>query len=354
MLTPKAQKEAGLVHNGMAVSVPDAGPARADRFAALAVASLGLGDAPVEAVVVVPTFRRPAMLMETLRSLEAQTTARRFAVLVVENDAAAQAGLAASAPVFSGGALRGGVLVERDQGNVHAINAGFTAGLTLFPEASSLLMIDDDEVASPGWLEAMLAGADKSGADIVGGPVVSRFAAPPPAALLAHPVFLPGHAATGPVPMVYGSGNCLIRRRVFLSLGLPPFDTRYNFLGGGDLDFFLRCRLAGFRAHWVQEALITETVPPERMRTAWVLRRSLRIGTINRVAEARNAKGAAGRLKVALKDLAHLPLGLWRGAATLARTREPLVAAHPLLVSVGRMAPWFGLEPQPYKAGNTT
>lgn len=331
-----------MVHNGMAVPVRS--------LDGLLAESPGLADAVVAAVVVVPTFRRPERLAETLRSLAAQQTRRRFAVLVVENDAAGRAGLAVAGAVMRSGNLTGGVLVAAEQGNVHAINAGFTAALRLFPSADHLMMIDDDEIASPGWLEAMLDGAESSGADLVGGPVVSRFSQSAAARLAAHPVFVPGYAATGPIPMIYGSGNCLIRRAVFLKLGLPPFDPRFNFLGGGDLDFFRRAREAGFRSHWVQEALVTETVPPERMRTRWVIRRSLRIGTINRLVDGKHLS----RPKLALKDMAHLPLGLTRAALTLAKTGDLLRASHPLLVSLGRLAPWFGLEPEPYKAGNTT
>ena len=64
--------------------------------------------------------------------------------------------------------------------------------------------------------------------------------------------------------MIYGCGNCLITRAVFERLGDPAFDLRFNFLGGGDTDFFVRCRQAGMKFHWAAEALITETVPPSR------------------------------------------------------------------------------------------
>ena len=48
----------------------------------------GDGAAPVEIVVCIPTFRRPELLRQTLHSLAAQLTARIFAVVVAENDAA--------------------------------------------------------------------------------------------------------------------------------------------------------------------------------------------------------------------------------------------------------------------------
>lgn len=318
------------------------------------VRSAGLDLQAARAVVVVPTFRRPAMLADTLASLAGQRDAPPFAVVVVENDAAGREGLVVAAQWLARGTLSGLAFVESAQGNVHAINAGFAMALASFPAAEHILMIDDDEVASPEWLARMVEAAEREDADVVGGPVVPCFRDETPASLARHPVFWPSHVRTGPVPMIYGTGNCLMRRRVFDRLGHRPLDPRFNFLGGGDMDFFTRCRLAGLRSWWVQEALITETVPAERARVGWVLRRGLRIGSINRAVDLKHATGAAGGARIVAKDVAIVPLALLRAAVALVRTRNPVVAAHPLAVSAGRLAAWAGVEQQPYRAGNVS
>ena len=41
----------------------------------------------VEVVVTLPTFRRPEHVIRTLDTLNAQITSRRFAVVVIENEA---------------------------------------------------------------------------------------------------------------------------------------------------------------------------------------------------------------------------------------------------------------------------
>ncbi|WP_164051005.1 glycosyltransferase, partial [Serratia marcescens] len=84
------------------------------------------------------------------------------------------------------GELAGLCVVEPAQGNVHAINAGFATALDAFPGAEYVLMIDDDEVASPGWLDAMIAAAERENVDIVGGPVVPRFADGAPSLMAGH------------------------------------------------------------------------------------------------------------------------------------------------------------------------
>ena len=293
----------------------------------------------VSAVVVVPTFRRPQMLEKTLASLAAQRGGVSFAVLVVENDA----GLAGRQVAEARGIA---VVVEPRQGNVAAINCGFAAALSRWPEARYFLMIDDDEIATPDWLERMVGAAERSGAGIVGGPVTPEFEAEVDEGMRSHPVFWPIAAPTGPVPMIYGSGNCLIRREVFALLGLPAFDIAFNFLGGGDTDFFTRAKRAGVAFYWQADALITEIVPEARTERGWVFRRGLRIGAINRRLDLKSGPAPL----VLAKDLAILVLAPWRFARELWRTRSLLRASHPVNIALGRLLAIGGLETRQYRA----
>ncbi|HEX4298119.1 MAG TPA: glycosyltransferase [Devosia sp.] len=295
---------------------------------------------PPRAVVVVPTFRRPAMLAETLASLAAQVTRVPFAVLVVENDAAREGQRVAET-------LGVAVVVAPRQGNVEAINTGFAAALERYPTAPYLLMIDDDETAAPEWLDRIVAAADVSGAGIVGGPVTPRFDTEVGAAVRNHPVFWPIAAKSGPLPMIYGSGNCLIRRDVFTTLGLPAFDPAFNFLGGGDTDFFTRARTARVSFYWAADAMAVECVPEARTRPAWIFRRGLRIGAINR----RIDRKARPQAVVLLKDLAVLALSLARFLGVLVRSQSLLQASHPVVVALGRLLSIGGIETRQYQAG---
>jgi len=105
-----------------------------------------------EAVVCIPTFRRPAGLRKTLQSLAAQTGTGRFAVIVVENDAQRLEGKQVAEAIFASGALSGFPVIEPTQGNCSAINTAFRTARESFPTAEYFLMIDDDEEASPTWL----------------------------------------------------------------------------------------------------------------------------------------------------------------------------------------------------------
>jgi hypothetical protein len=316
---------------------------------AVAAASPSL-DASIGVVVCIPSFRRPQHLRRTLESLANQRTDRRFAVVIVENDAMGCESVPVAADFLQAGRFAGLCAVEPRQGNCHAINAAFETALAMFPAATSFLMIDDDEIASPDWLELMLSAAEVSGADLVGGPVLPRFDDDGKRGLFRHPAFCPAYDKSGPVPVIYGCGNCLITRPVFARLGCPAFDPRFNFLGGGDTDFFVRCRQAGMKFHWAAEAIITETVPPGRTTPGWLALRGLRIGAINYHIEVKAARTAWSRLRLLAKMLAMLPLSLFRAGRLVLTEHPAIIALHPMTVAAGSALAAIGIEPQPYKA----
>ncbi|HEY4987943.1 MAG TPA: glycosyltransferase [Bradyrhizobium sp.] len=307
-------------------------------------------DTSSAVVVCIPSFRRPQHLRRTLQSLARQRTGRRFAVVIVENDAEGRESLAVAADMLERGSLRGLCVIEPRQGNCQAINAAFETALETFPAAKHVLMIDDDEIASPDWVERMLHAAEGTGADVVGGPVWPHFDDGQNRHLRHHPAFRPAYDRSGPVSVIYGCGNCLIARSVFARLGQPAFDLRFNFLGGGDTDFFVRCREAGMTFHWVAEAVITETVPHNRTNPSWLALRGLRIGAINYHVQRKLAGTAWSRARLILKMLALLPLSLFRAVGIAWAERAALIALHPVIVAAGGALAAIGVEPQPYKA----
>jgi GT2 family glycosyltransferase len=307
-------------------------------------------DPTIDTVICIPCFRRPQYLRRTLESLADQRTSRRFAVVMVENDASKSESVPVATEYLASGKFAGLCVIEPRQGNCHAINAAFETALQMFPMAASFLMIDDDEIASPDWLEQMIGTADSTGADIVGGPVFPEFDDERKRGLRRHPAFAPAYDASGPVPVIYGCGNCLIRRPVFDRLGTPAFDLRFNFLGGGDTDFFYRCKRLSLRFHWVAEAVISETVPQSRTSLKWLMTRGLRIGAINYHVQRKATPTFWLRAKLTAKLLAALPLSFVYAVCAVVTERERTIAMHPVTVAIGSALAVFGLEPQPYKA----
>jgi len=113
------------------------------------------------ASILIPTRGRPAYLDVALHSIIAQARSLGAEVLVV-NDGG---GTAVAAVAERHGArlvpapAPGGLNVAR--------NAGIAAAL-----ADLIVLVDDDVRAPPGWLAALLAGADAApGSDVFGGPI---------------------------------------------------------------------------------------------------------------------------------------------------------------------------------------
>ncbi len=314
------------------------------------VATSGPLDPSIEIVVCIPSFRRPRHLRMTMELLANQRTDRRFAVVVVENDALRRESAPVAIEFLWAGNIPGLCVIEPRQGNCHAINAAFETALAAFPAATKLLMMDDDEIASPDWLQRMVDAAESTGADLVGGPVLPDFDDEMKRGLRRHPAFRPAYDESGPVPVIYGCGNCLITRPVFERLADPAFDLKFNFLGGGDTDFFVRCRQAGMKFHWAADAVITETVPHSRTNPGWLVVRGLRIGAINYHIEVKAAHTHFARARLLAKMLAMLPLSLLRAGRLILTEPRAVIALHPVTVAVGSALAAIGIEPQPYKA----
>jgi GT2 family glycosyltransferase len=316
----------------------------------IALTSPGLDPAAARAVVCVPTFRRPDHLLTTLRSLAAQAGAPPFAVVLVENDEERREGLEAARPLFETGALAGHVVIAHARGNCSAYNAGWATALARFPAMEFLLVVDDDEVAPPDWIARLAATAEGTAADIVGGPQRAVFE--PGArsgAARRHPVFTPHFTATGPVPILYSSGNVLIRRHVLEAMGSPFLDTRFNFIGGGDSDFYARCRDKGFRFAWCAEAPVHETTPARRTEFSWLNARSLRNGAISSMIEHRRDASLSGRARTLAKSAALLLAAPARGMLLGWRSRSALIGLYPLQVAVGRLLAEFGRINEQYR-----
>lgn len=308
-----------------------------------------LDGAACETVVILPTFRRPAQVVATLRSLQAQLRLHRAAVIVMDNDDEGREGLEAVRPLLLSGEIPGLALVARERGNCSAYNAGFRAALAEFPRMAQCLVIDDDELAGADWIGGMLAQAERSGADIVGGPQVPVFENRPNHGLARHPVFGAPYRSSGPVPILLSSGNVLIRRAVLEAAGDPVLDTGFNFIGGGDSDFYSRMRERGFRFAWCAEAPVFEIVPERRTRFDWLNARALRNGALSSIIEHRRRPDLAGRLRTLGKSLCLLLAAPIRGVLLGRRQRLALAALYPLQIAIGRFMAEFGLIGEQYR-----
>lgn len=138
-----------------------------------------------------------------------------------------------------------------------------------------IAFLDDDEVADPMWLAALVREALEGGWDAVLGPVRAIYAADAPDWIRAgdfhsvRPVWVGGEIRTG------YTCNVLIRREALKGL---TFNPAYGRSGGEDLDFFYRFTDAGGRIGYAEDALVRELAPAQRTTFDWLVRRRFRSG----------------------------------------------------------------------------
>ena len=138
--------------------------------------------------------------------------------------------------------------------------------------------IDDDEVPIEDWLLKMYGALIKFQADGVLGPVRPRFEVMPPAWALKSGIFDRPNSQDYPSGLVLhwsqtGTGNALIQRRVFDEVE-GPFNVDFA-SGGEDIDFFRRAMGQGKVFVWCADAVAYETIPAERTRISFQLKRAL-------------------------------------------------------------------------------
>jgi GT2 family glycosyltransferase len=242
------------------------------------------------------------------------------------------------------------VIVEPAQGNCNAYNAAWRCALTRFPQARFICGIDDDEVAVPQWLEELTRGAESSGAGIVGGSVTPVFEDAAGEAFRAHPIFRSHYTQSGPVPMIYSSANYLIRREVIEDSPWPFLDARFNFMGGGDTDFFTRARARGVRFHWQHEAAMRETMPARRTQPDWIRARGYRNGMISALIARKNDPSWAGLARRLAHSGALLAAAPVRVLAQALRTGSWTIGLYHWQVAAGRLMAEFGLAIEQYRA----
>jgi len=227
-------------------------------------------------------------------------------------------------------------------------------GLGLASNADWIAFIDDDEVAQPGWLQAMLRGASTLEADVLTGPVRH--------VLELQPVWMRAckfkNVARGSTLSTAATNNTAVRA-AWLRPHFPAlsFDEDFNFSGGEDSDFFYRVTDLGGRIVWVDDASLSEFVPASRLTLKYQLGRTVRVAE-NSFRIHRRRRGFAAAIRRYLpKAIGRMGRGviLVVSGAALRLFSKPIGArvwfdgSKALASGVGTMLGVIGVKPNPYE-----
>ena len=250
-------------------------------------------DCALRIVVCVATRRRPKMLGMALDSLATMRLPPACDVmfLVVENDVSpiTREAVKSRAPSFGAGKLH--YLLEENVGIPYARNNAIRYAVE--HAADLLAFIDDDELASTGWLANLVLEYRKTGALLVGGPVVAADAPHDTTAI--EKLVYKGVAQRYRVKarranklsavrkdrkVTITTGNWLGSTRLFTEHGLS-FDQSLRFSGGSDAQFYRDVKQKNLSVKWVPEAIVYETVSRERLTPSYQLRRAFDQSTVS-------------------------------------------------------------------------
>ena len=194
------------------------------------------------------------------------------------------------------------------------------------PAVKYVAFIDDDEYPHRRWLEELIKVQERTGADIVSGPVLPQFPEPVAEWIRSGRFFERERYPTGHELSRAATNNVLLLWSSLRSLGVS-FDERMATSGGSDHLYFRIAHKRGARIVWADEAVVYESIAPTRANGRWLVRRAYRIGNTSGLVDRIAPRTRLGLVTRAIKAIVWLMRGLLRAPLALLFGRGTIVRA---------------------------
>jgi succinoglycan biosynthesis protein ExoM len=226
--------------------------------------------------VCICTYKREEYLRRLLSELEKQKTEDLFdySIVIVDNDRKESAKQAVTSYAQQSN-MTIEYFVQPDQNIALARNKAVENARGEF-----LGFIDDDEFPCENWLVEFYKTIKRHEVDGILGPVLPDYEKKPPEWVLKghffdRPTHHSGHVLDWTNTR---TGNALLKKELFED-ECQWFDPKHG-SGGEDRDFFRRKIDKGHVFIWCNEAPVFETVPPERWKKTFMVKRALLRGKV--------------------------------------------------------------------------
>lgn len=229
--------------------------------------------------VCICTYKRPHYLKRLLSEIQSQNTEEyfTFSTVIVDNDIE----LSAKETVRE---IQSSATIPFEYFHEPEKNIALARNMAIQNSSGDYIaFIDDDEFPGPDWLLNLYKTIQAEKVDGVLGPVNPNFEIVPPSWLIKsglceRPSFPSGTILNN--PKYTRTGNVLLDKRIF-SENRYWFDREFGISGGEDVEFFSRMIKKGYKFIWCDEAYVYESIPAERSKRCYFIRRALLRGTIN-------------------------------------------------------------------------
>ena len=281
--------------------------------------------AAVNLAIGICTFRRPGLLL-TLQSIAAQDVFSRMGgcVIVAENDDTPSASQIIDQ-------ARGFLPVDIHYVRAPARNISIARNALMDTAQglgiTHLAMIDDDEIAEPDWLHALLTRMEDPAIDVVLGQVIAMYRPQAPdwmrAAGLhnnAPKINQDGSITTG------STGNAMLRL-TSPHIASRRFNLQLGQTGGEDDAFFHAMVSDGGTIAYAANAIVKETVPQDRETMAFLLRRNYRSGQTYAVLHSQQGAARLRYFATSVAKIATMGLSAGLFAMRPARRTKSLMRA---------------------------
>ena len=239
----------------------------------------------LQASVIIPTYKRPQFLIDTIMSICQQKIESQFEIIVVDNSPSSElCSQVNDLNIKAGGEPVIRYIAEPHSGLHFARHAGARSA-----NAELIVFCDDDIFVREGWLNFILEPFKNSSVVCVGGKNLPHWEVPPPSWI--------GFVPQGYYSLLdYGDDqhimkldewfngcNFAIRKMILFKLGgFNPdgFGDRKLIWHRGDGEYGLmrKIRAKGYQAVYAPGAVIEHRIPSDRMKVEYLYRRAFNFG----------------------------------------------------------------------------
>ena len=307
----------------------------------------------VRVSICIATYKRPHLLQELLTSLNNLTFSKIstpiIEIIVVDNDSTGSAKTVIEDIKSSSFQWPLKYFIEGNKGVTYARNRCINEASS---DSDFIAMLDDDETATPQWLEELLVSQQQFNAEVVTGPslAVYKLNQKVPDWIETGNFYSFPRYETGRKMDTAFTNNVMFSTKIIENINekRPLFDNRFAKNGAEDAYLFSCLNKQGYKIIWADDAVLYEPVADERLSLNWILNRGFWSWSVHSFIEAELYPSFKVQSIRAIKGLGLILIGVFtigpsillgkaRVARALLRTFRGLGTLSGLL---GRQGKW--------------